>query len=88
MSTKIRTIKPETVVKWHWHSRDGMVFFAKTTPKGRLTFIVDRITGLWGRFNQPTNRAGLGGDLVNVVVREPWIYFSIGTRRYKTPLYV
>ncbi len=76
-----REILPQTVVKWKWYPRSGQVLFLN----GKFC-MSDRIQALWARFNKSS---GLGhGHLASYKDRvQPYIYFSIGSKHYKTKLF-
>jgi len=76
-SGEIKTVSRKQVVAWAWHPRTGIVYT-------QISSVADRISGLWARF---------GGSKLQPIgplrgrEADPWVYFSIGRYKYRTPLY-
>ncbi len=76
-----RELSPSTVVKWKWHPRSGTVLYLNSK-----FCLSDRISGLWARFNKSSSFGS--GHLASLKNRvQPYIYFSIGSKHYKTKLF-
>ena len=75
---QIKTISRKEVVNYGWHPNTGIVYTIGGTVVG------DRISGLWARFEgsklSPIGKLR-GSDA------DPWIYFTRGNKKYRTPLY-
>ncbi len=74
---KRKPISVKQIGQFGWKARTGTVY-----TKGG-TRVTDSITGLLGRFGEPTK--GLGGEL-RERQSDDWIYFEIGDKKYRTPL--